>query len=169
MVVNRNAKIEIFLKWNRIIRTNKQGTDTEEISSCQNKLSLSPATNIINMKKIISAIGANLIEMTAGEHDRILASTSHLPFLISSALTYSMPQEFASLVGPGFRSTSRLAGTPSHMMIGILRSNRDNILDAIRIFRNSLDNIESALLNENYAELENILNQSRTSYQLMVE
>ena len=42
-------------------------------------------------KQIISVIGANLIEMTAEEHDRILASTSHLPFLIASTLSRSTP------------------------------------------------------------------------------
>lgn len=115
-------------------------------------------------KQITSAIGAHLIEMTAEEHDRILAATSHLPFLISSALAHSTPHAFAPLIGPGFRSTSRLAGTPSHMMMGILKSNRDNVLSVIQSFRKSLDEIESALRDENYSVLENILNQSRASH-----
>jgi len=120
-------------------------------------------------QQIISVIGAQLIELTAEEHDRILASTSHLPFLIASSLVHSTPHDFASLIGPGFRSTSRLAGTPSHMMMGILKSNRDNVLSSIRNFRNSLDYIESALQSENYSELESILNQSRTRYHSLVE
>jgi prephenate dehydrogenase len=119
--------------------------------------------------QIISIIGARVIEMTAEEHDSILAITSHLPFLLSSALTHSTPLEFASLIGPGFRSTSRLAGTPSHMMIGILKSNRDNIMDAIQTFRNSLTKLESALQDENYSQLESLLNQSRTSYHSITE
>jgi len=115
-------------------------------------------------EQVISAIGANLIEMTAAEHDRTFASTSHLPFLLSSALAQATPQKFAPFIGPGFRSTSRLAGTPSHMMMGILKSNRDNVLDAIQQFRASLDEIESALQTENYADLEILLNQSRESH-----
>ncbi len=114
--------------------------------------------------QIVSAVGAHLIEMSAEEHDNILATTSHLPFLLSSALAHSTPQEFSSLIGPGFRSTSRLAGTPAHMMMGILKSNRDNVLKAIRDFRGSLNEIEAILQNENYAELEGILKQSRSSY-----
>jgi prephenate dehydrogenase len=102
--------------------------------------------------------------MTAEEHDLILASTSHLPFLLSSTLAHSTPREFAPFIGPGFRSTSRLAGTPSHMMMGILKSNRDNVLDAIQNFRNSLDEMESALQTENYSELEALLNRSRESH-----
>ena len=118
-------------------------------------------------KQIVTAIGASLIEMTAEEHDRILASTSHLPFLLSAALVHSTPQNSAPLIGPGFRSTTRLAGTPSHMMMGILKSNRDNVLSVIQTFRNSLNEIESALQDENYPVLENILDHSRAAYLAM--
>ena len=114
--------------------------------------------------QIVLAIGAHLIEMSAQDHDNVLATTSHLPFLVSSALAHSTPQEFSSLIGPGFRSTSRLAGTPAHMMMGILKSNRDNVLKAIQDFRGSLNEIEAILQNENYAALEGILKQSRNSY-----
>ncbi len=115
-------------------------------------------------QQIVSAIGAHLIELTAEEHDRILASTSHLPFLLASSLTHSTPHDFAPLIGPGFRSTTRLADTPSHMMTGILKSNRENVLNAINDFRNSLHEIESALYDEDYSQLENILNQSQSAY-----
>ncbi len=120
------------------------------------------------VEKIILAIGARLIEMDAEDHDRILASTSHLPFLLSSALSLSTPQSYSSFVGTGFKSTSRLAGTPSHMTLGILQSNRENILSALQTFRNSLDQVESALQNENYLQLESILNQSRSAYQSLI-
>ena len=119
--------------------------------------------------KVISTIGARLIEMTAEDHDRILASTSHLPFLLASALALSTPPEFASIVGTGFKSTSRLAGTPSHMTMGILESNRENILHAIQAFRNSFNEIGSALQAENYTQLERLLNQSRSAYQSLTE
>jgi len=121
------------------------------------------------VERIILTIGAHLVEMTADDHDRILASTSHLPFLLSSSLARSMPIDFAPFVGPGFHSTSRLAGTPSHMMIGILKSNRENILSAIQDFRNSLDEFESALQDENYPQLELLLDRSRASYHSLTD
>ena len=119
------------------------------------------------VQQIISVLGANLIEITADDHDRILASTSHLPYLISSALAHATPQEFTSLIGTGFRSTSRLARTPSYMMMGVLQSNRKNILHSIQLFRASLSKMESALQQEEYSELEILLNQSRDSYLLL--
>jgi prephenate dehydrogenase len=120
------------------------------------------------VEQIISTIGARRIDMTAEKHDRILASTSHLPYLVSAVLALATPTDFKSLVGTGFKSTSRLAGTPSYMTMGILHSNRENILNAIQAFRTSLDQIESNLQNENYRQLELILDQSRSAYQLLI-
>lgn len=119
-------------------------------------------------QQIISAVGAHYIEMTAEDHDRILASTSHLPFLLSSALALATPLECSPFIGAGFKSTSRLAGTPSHMTMGILQSNRENILNAIQSFRSSLDQIETLLQNQDYAQLESILHRSHSAYQLLI-
>lgn len=114
--------------------------------------------------QIIEALGAKGKTLNAVDHDRILASTSHLPFLISSALANATPQEVAPFVGPGFKSTSRLAGTSSSMMLGVLQSNRENVLNALHGMQHELAQIESALQNENYAELEKILNESKETY-----
>ena len=114
--------------------------------------------------QIIAAIGANPIWMDAALHDRILASTSHLPFLLASALVLSTPAHSAPLVGPGFRSTSRLASTPSSMMLGVLQTNRENILAAIASFRGNLEDIERALRSEDYGALETLLESARSEH-----
>jgi prephenate dehydrogenase len=114
-------------------------------------------------------VGAYPIQTTAEQHDCILATTSHLPFLIASSLVRSTPHASAPFVGPGFRSTSRLAGAPSYMMMGILKSNRDHILGALRSFRHSLVEIESALRNEDYPELKNLLHRACSDYHALVD
>jgi prephenate dehydrogenase len=118
--------------------------------------------------QIVEALGANPIWLDAEDHDRILAATSHLPYLLASALALSTPGDAASLVGPGFRSTSRLAGTPSSMMLGVLQSNVDNVLASIASFRQSLDVLESALVTDNKDALQSALDQSRTQYKTLV-
>jgi prephenate dehydrogenase len=117
--------------------------------------------------QIVSAIGAYPIEMDIVSHDRALASTSHLPFLISSALALSTPPDYFAFAGTGFRSTSRLAGTPASMMMGVLQTNRVNILAAIQTFRESLRELESALDAEEYSRLENMLERSHAAYQAL--
>lgn len=117
--------------------------------------------------QIIEALGAKASILDAAEHDRILASTSHLPFLLASALALTTPDTFASFIGTGFKSTSRVAGTPSSMMLGVLQSNRENVLTALSGLQGHLTEIQSALANEDYATLEDILNQARSSYQAL--
>ena len=115
--------------------------------------------------QIIEALGAKGKTLNAVEHDRILASTSHLPFLISSALSLATPEEVTPFVGPGFKSTSRLAGTSSSMMLGVLQSNRANVLNALHGMQNQLAEIEAALSAGDFSKLESLLNEARTTYQ----
>lgn len=118
--------------------------------------------------QIIEVLGAKAKIVDAMEHDRILASTSHLPYLLSSALALAMPPDVSSFIGPGFKSVSRLAGTSSSMMLGVLQSNRENVLNSLSGLQNQLAELKTALLNENYSSLETILNQSRSSYQNLI-
>jgi prephenate dehydrogenase len=119
-------------------------------------------------KEIVSAVGAHALEMDAEEHDRALAFTSHLPFLLASVLAHSTPFEYSALIGSGFRSASRLAGSPASMTLGILQSNRENILHAVQGFQDSLNEIVSTLQAENYTHLRSLLHESRTAYQSLV-
>ena len=114
--------------------------------------------------QIIEALGAKGKILNAVDHDRILASTSHLPFLISSALARATPENVAPFVGPGFKSTSRLAGTSSSMMLGVLQSNRENVLNALHGMQNQLAEIESALSAGDFEKLKTLLNEAQSSY-----
>jgi prephenate dehydrogenase len=120
------------------------------------------------IQHMISVIGARLIEMNAEEHDRALAFTSHLPFLISSALALSVPQENARLIGSGFRSTARLAATPGSMMLGVVQSNRENILNALHHYQHQLSTLESALMSNDESVLESNLLSAQSRYQDMI-
>ena len=126
------------------------------------------------LEQLIHAIGARAIWMDPTEHDRVLALTSHLPFLVSSALVavlavapVALP-EISLLVGPGLRSTSRLAATSSTMMLGVLESNRENVLAAIDLLQNELTTFESALSSRDSNKLLVLLDQSRAAYQTFV-
>jgi prephenate dehydrogenase len=110
--------------------------------------------------QIINVLGANPIWIDAAMHDRILAATSHLPFLLASALVLATPTESAPLVGPGFRSSSRLASTPSSMMMGVMQTNRQNILDAISRLKVNLDLLEQALQSEDSEKIKSVLDEA---------
>jgi prephenate dehydrogenase len=116
--------------------------------------------------QIIEAVGAKGQMIDAAEHDRILAATSHLPFLLSSALALATSQDVVPFVGPGFKSTSRLAGTSSSMMLGVLQSNRENVLNSLHQLQDQLTEIESVISSSNFSELESLLNEAQKKYQI---
>lgn len=119
-------------------------------------------------RQVIEVLGAREMELDAEEHDRILAATSHLPFLLSSALALSTPAEFADFIGTGFRSASRLAGTPSSMMSGVIQSNRQNILQAFDRFQSGLDALKAAIQDNNEEQLNRLLGDACSQYQKLI-
>jgi prephenate dehydrogenase len=119
--------------------------------------------------QIIEAIGATPVWVSADAHDRILAITSHLPYLLSAALTLITPDDAAPLIGPGFRSASRLADTPSSMMLGVLQSNRGEILSALSRLQDQLTIMRNTLLESDTTKLKNILDSAQDHHQFLVQ
>ncbi len=102
------------------------------------------AQNLVT--EMVQAVGAHPVWMSAEDHDRRVAATSHVPFLLASALARATPVEAAVLVGPGFRSTARLAGSSAGMMVDILATNSENVLAALRSVRSVIEKYEALLV-----------------------
>jgi prephenate dehydrogenase len=90
-------------------------------------------------------------------HDRWAAATSHLPYLVACALVAATPLETAPLVGTGFISTTRVAATPSSIMLDVLLTNRANLLAGLQGLRCSLDALEDSLARPDEVELARLL------------
>ena len=55
------------------------------------------------------------------------------------------------------------------MMLGVLQSNRENVLNALHGLQKELANIESALSSEDFLRLESVLNEAQTKYQALTQ
>lgn len=119
-------------------------------------------------EQLAVAVGARPIWLDPATHDRWVAATSHLPYLIANALAGNTPIESAPLVGPGFRSTARLAPSPSKMMLDILVTNRSNLLANLRGFRERLEKLENALQSNDIALLEELLGEGAARYEDLI-
>jgi prephenate dehydrogenase len=90
-----------------------------------------------NLQSALEAIGAHVIFSTPQEHDRILAYTSHLPQMLSTALALTLEQAFRAddpglqIHAGGLHSMLRLAGSEPAMWEQIAASNRKNIASAL--------------------------------------
>jgi prephenate dehydrogenase len=106
---------------------------------------------------LVEHIGSHPIWVDAASHDQIVAATSHLPYLIANALASITPPEKSNLVGPGFISTSRLAASNTKMMLDILKTNRQNVLQVLNEYDRQLDALKTSLENEDYDTLETLM------------
>jgi prephenate dehydrogenase len=111
-------------------------------------------------EQLAFTIGAHALWLDPETHDKWSAATSHLPYLVASALAGSTPADARPLAGPGFRSTTRVAATSSSIMLGILETNQENVLEQIVKFRDVLDNFEQLLSFGEYGALESALDES---------
>jgi len=118
--------------------------------------------------QIVKTVGGVPLWTDHKTHDRWTAATSHLSYIIANSLACMTQNEAAALIGPGFRSTSRLAGSSTQMMMDILVTNRSNIINNLQNFGNHLDLIQKCLVDEDYGALERLLAQGTSNYnQLM--
>lgn len=95
--------------------------------------------------EIARAVGAQPLFLDPHVHDHWVAATSHLPYLVAAALALATPVEASPLIGPGFRSTARLAASSPEVMVDVLATNRENVLACLRGFREQLDVLEATL------------------------
>lgn len=99
------------------------------------------------------SIGGKPIVMDPTDHDELVARCSHIPHVLSSALSMFVldpkwPEEQSHLSGTGFRDISRLASGSPEMWKDISLSNRSAILQAMDEWSSELQHFKSALENK---------------------
>jgi prephenate dehydrogenase len=122
-------------------------------------------------RSLAGALGAHAIELSAAEHDTLVASTSHLPHLVAVALAQTARQlpSAAALVGPGFRDTTRLAASNLEMMTDILLTNREHVLQALEEYIARLEALAERVREGDEARLKVLLAEGRRARQELLE
>ena len=108
---------------------------------------------------MVEAIGAEVIEMEAERHDRIVAGISHLPYILSASLVATVAKEaaqddaFWQLAAGGFRDMSRLAASDIQMFSDILSTNTRAVATLLAMFRVQLALMETMLISGEHEKL----------------
>jgi prephenate dehydrogenase len=88
------------------------------------------------ISELVSAVGAHTVVIDAITHDRLVAGVSHAAFLLSVGYVLAVSHrpewpEASRLAAGGFRDMSRLAEGEPDLYAGVVRTNRENILDVL--------------------------------------
>jgi len=91
-------------------------------------------------RRLVGDVGARTLVVRPAAHDRALARTSHLPYLMAVALEQTGRTVAArGLAGPGYRSMTRLAGMDPRVASAYCRDNAREVAAAWRTLRAALD------------------------------
>lgn len=126
-----SARADLFLDRAWII------TPTEQTSELAKQTAL----------EVIAACGAQVVEMSAQDHDERVALISHLPQTISSLLAAQLSNskpEALALAGGGLRDTVRIAGSDPKLWGEILAANEAALLPLLISLQRDLSDLISA-------------------------
>jgi prephenate dehydrogenase len=118
-------------------------------------------------RALAEAIGACPLLLEPERQDCLVATLSHLPYLLACALirtadvTTSADPAAWEIVAGGFRDTSRVAGSDVTMMLDILLTNREEILKALQSYQRQLGSLAHFLERGNEEELRQALSAIR--------
>ena len=120
------------------------------------------AQRVDRVSRFWQQIGCQVVEMTAAEHDRVLALTSHLPHIMAAVTTTAVGHENLPLTGSGFRDTTRIAAGHAALWRSILCDNRGPVISAIDSASQLLSEFREALHCEDDDRVEQLLQDART-------
>lgn len=95
------------------------------------------------------AVGSEVRVLDPEEHDRAVAAISHLPYLAAAGLIAAVsagndPLAWA-LAASGFRDTTRIAASDTQMMLDILMTNREAILQWLDGYAEQMSTLRAEL------------------------
>ena len=122
-----------------------------------------PKCNQIHLGKLIEfweILEMTVHQLSSAEHDKVIASLSHLPHLVSSALSFTISDQAklaSRLSGQGLRDTIRISGGDPSLWTGILSENKAQVLSGLNDFEDSIRMIKNLISEEDREGLEEFL------------
>lgn len=94
----------------------------------------------------VASLGARVVELSAEEHDRAVALTSHVPQIVASALAaLAADRQAVQAAGPAFERFTRTAGGAESMWRDVFATNADEVAAALRLLSDQLGRVASDL------------------------
>ncbi len=120
---------------------------------------------ILITRKIYSIIGiGNIYYISSKEHDLYISYVSHLPHVISFALSNTIIKKFKdkkeifkNMAGSGYYSTTRLSKSNHKTWLPILKSNKKNLIKSINFYIDNLNLFRDNLLKNKFIDIDDLI------------
>ncbi len=116
--------------------------------------------------RFYTAIGMRIAHLDGTAHDLHTAYVSHISHIASFALALTVlekereEQRIFELASGGFSSTVRLAKSNPETWVPIFRQNRDNVLDVLDEFINTVSRFRTLLIKKDFDTFEALIGQA---------
>jgi prephenate dehydrogenase len=133
-----------------------------------------PEEAIAATEALWRAAGSGVVRMHAGEHDRIIARTSHLPHLAAALVALGAGrggfdgESVSALCGPGIRDTTRVAEGSPDVWHDIALTNRDAIVTELEAMRDAMEELIRRLRADDFGGVRDLLAEARTARRRVV-
>lgn len=124
-------------------------------------------SKVHDLTELLSATLANVVTMTAEEHDQVVAAISHFPHLIASALVAHVDRYnehnpwYFKLAAGGFKDITRIASSNPRMWRDVTLSNMSQLMKQLNDWQEQMERIRSLLERGDPQEIETFFAQSK--------
>ncbi|ABM72959.1 Prephenate dehydrogenase [Prochlorococcus marinus str. MIT 9515] len=165
----------LFIGSHPMAGTEEKGVDSGFESLLENTKWIITPTHKSNsnslkvISNLITSMGCEICKASPKEHDEAVSLISHLPIFVASSLIQTANTEknkslldlTQKLAATGFTDTSRVGGGNPNLGLDLAINNQTNILNAIKEFKNNINDIEALIKNKNWELLSKKLTEAK--------
>lgn len=160
----------VFIGSHPMAGSEKQGLEYADADLFENRpcfvtpFEETPVASLSQLIDFWESLGMLVYESSVEEHDRIVASISHLPHLLAAALcahVAEQPKNWQSLAGQGLKDTTRIAAGSASLWRSIFAHNQVALLEALSQYESHLATFKSALETGDFDRVEKLLDTAR--------
>ncbi|MDD5005659.1 MAG: prephenate dehydrogenase [Candidatus Omnitrophica bacterium] len=112
-------------------------------------------------------LNADVIVLSAAEHDKILSYTSHLAHIASFCLIDTVPDKFLNFGASGLKDTTRIALSDAEIWSDIFLSNKKEVLKSLSAFEQKIKRIKKTITKNQKKQLIKILDTAKNKRRIM--
>ena len=173
------ARAGQFVPGHPIAGAEKSGVEAGLASLYQNRRviltpldSTDPAA-VTRIEQMWLSCGAIVDYLAVEHHDRVLAATSHLPHMLAYALVNYLSNlnehdDIFNYAAGGFRDFTRIASSDPVMWRDVCLSNSDALLSFIEGYKNELDQVSTAIRDQDGERLLQLFSKAKSKRDLLV-